>query len=101
LGYRDFLSQSASAITMRTDMPPFTDVRVRRAISHAIDRQALIEAVWVRGAPTPAVSRGLEEWTLPIDQLGAGQSTTSTIRRRPDACWRKPGIPRGLRRSSP
>ena len=53
-------------------MPPFNDVRVRRAISHAIDRQALIEAVWVRGAPTPAVSRGLEEWTLPIDQLGAG-----------------------------
>ena len=57
---------------MRTDMPPFNDVRVRRAISHAIDRQALIEAVWGRGAPTPAVSRGLVEWSLPIDQLGAG-----------------------------
>ena len=72
LMYQDFLSQSASAITMRTDQPPFNDVRVRRAISHAIDRQALIEAVWVRGAPTAAVSRGLVEWSLPIDQLGAG-----------------------------
>ena len=59
-------------IFMRTDQPPFNDVRVRRAISHAIDRQALIEAVLVRGEPTAAVSRGLPEWSLPIDQLGAG-----------------------------
>jgi peptide/nickel transport system substrate-binding protein len=72
LMYQDFQSQSASAITMRTDMPPFNDVRVRRAISHAIDRRALIEAVWGRGIPSPSVSPGLEEWTLPIDQLGAG-----------------------------
>src|SRR5919109_1500372 len=72
LRYQDFQSQSGHVITMRTDMPPFNDVRVRRAISHAIDRQALIEAVWVRGAPSPAVARGLVEWTLPIDQLGAG-----------------------------
>src|SRR5215468_1268561 len=72
LRYQDYLSQSGSVVTMRTDMPPFSDVRVRRAISHAIDREAIIEAVWGRGAPTPAVSRGLVEWTLPIDQLGAG-----------------------------
>jgi peptide/nickel transport system substrate-binding protein len=72
LKYQDFLSQSGGVINMRTDMAPFNDVRVRRAISHAIDRQALVEAVWGRGAPTAAVSRGLVEWTLPIDQLGAG-----------------------------
>src|SRR4029450_8833746 len=72
LRYQDYLSQSGSVVTMRTDMPPFTDARVRRAISHAIDRHAIIEAVWGRGAPTPAVSRGLVEWTLPVDQLGAG-----------------------------
>jgi ABC-type transport system substrate-binding protein len=72
LMYRDFQSQSASAVTMRTDMPPFNDARVRRAISHAIDRQALIEAVWGRGVPSPLISPGLVEWTLPIEQLGAG-----------------------------
>ena len=72
LTYQDFLSNVTNAIFMRTDMPPFNDVRVRRAISHAIDRQGLIDAVWVRGAPTPAVARGLVEWSLPIDQLGVG-----------------------------
>jgi peptide/nickel transport system substrate-binding protein len=53
-------------------MAPFNDVRVRRAISHAIDRQGLIEAVWGRGEPTAAVARGLVEWSLPIEQLGEG-----------------------------
>src|SRR6266446_4333899 len=52
LRYQDFLSQTAGVLNMRTDMPPFNDVRVRRAISHAIDRQALVEAVWARGAPS-------------------------------------------------
>jgi peptide/nickel transport system substrate-binding protein len=72
LVYQDFLSNVTGAIFMRTDMAPFTDVRVRRAISHAIDRQALVEAVWVKGAPTAAVARGLVEWSLPIEQLGEG-----------------------------
>src|SRR5204862_2817244 len=68
----DHWARSGSVVTMRTDRPPFTDVRVRHAISHAINRQAIIEAVWGRGAATPAVSRGLVEWSLPIDQLGPG-----------------------------
>jgi peptide/nickel transport system substrate-binding protein len=70
--YRDYLATTPGAIYMRVDMPPFNDVRVRRAISHAIDRQGLIEAVWGRGEPTAAVGRGLVEWALPVDQLGAG-----------------------------
>jgi peptide/nickel transport system substrate-binding protein len=70
--YRDFLFTNSYRIAMRTDQPPFNDVRVRRAISQAIDRQALIEAVWVRGEPTAAVPRSLPEWSLPVDQCGAG-----------------------------
>jgi peptide/nickel transport system substrate-binding protein len=72
LVYQDFVSNVNGAIYMRTDLPPFNDVRVRRAISHAIDRQGLIEAVALRGQPTAAIAPGLLEWSLPIDQLGPG-----------------------------
>jgi peptide/nickel transport system substrate-binding protein len=72
LVYQDFQSNVVGALRMRTDLPPFNDVRVRRAISHAIDRQGLIEAVSIRGQPSPAIPPGLAEWSLPIDQLGAG-----------------------------
>jgi peptide/nickel transport system substrate-binding protein len=72
LVYRHLLSHVTGAIFMRTDMSPFNDVRVRRAISHAMNRQELIEAVWGRGAPTPAVARGLVEWSVPMEQLGDG-----------------------------
>jgi ABC-type transport system substrate-binding protein len=72
LHFQDFLLNSTGALFMRTDQPPFNDARVRRAISHAIDRQGLIEAVWGRGEPTSAVGRGLAEWSLSIDKLGAG-----------------------------
>ena len=69
--YQDYLSTVTNAVLyLRTDLPPFTDVRVRRALSLAIDCQGLIEAVYMRGEPTPAIARGATEWSLPIDQLG-------------------------------
>jgi len=72
LSYRDFLGNMVFAISLRTDQPPFTDVRVRRAISRAIDRQAIIDGVWIKGEVSGALPRGLREWSLPVDQLGEG-----------------------------
>jgi peptide/nickel transport system substrate-binding protein len=72
LRYQDCQAPGGTMLALRTDQPPFNDVRVRRAISMAIDRQGLIEAVWGRGQPTPAIAPGLAAWSLPIDQLGAG-----------------------------
>jgi peptide/nickel transport system substrate-binding protein len=72
LVYREWLSNVTQGIYMRTDKPPFSDVRVRRAISHAVDRQAIIESVYVKGEPTPAIGRGLTDWSPRVDQLGLG-----------------------------
>jgi peptide/nickel transport system substrate-binding protein len=72
LMYQDILSIVPQVVFMRVDMAPFNDVRVRRAISHAIDRQASIDAIYGRGLPTGPLARGLVEWALPPDQLGEG-----------------------------
>jgi peptide/nickel transport system substrate-binding protein len=72
LVYKDVVSNVTSAIYVRTDQAPFNDVRVRRALSMAIDRQAVIDAVYLKGQPTPAIAPGLTAWSLPIDQLGEG-----------------------------
>jgi len=72
LVYKDVVSNVTSAIYMRTDQAPFNDVRVRRALSMAIDRQGFIDAVYLKGQPTPAIAPGLPAWSLPIDQLGEG-----------------------------
>src|SRR6266540_2421942 len=64
LQYQDFQSSGGELLAMRTDQPPFNAVRVRRAISMALDRQALVAALAVRGQPTPAIPPGLVEWSL-------------------------------------
>ncbi len=47
---------SPEVIYMRTDLPPFNDVRVRQAISMAINRQGIVEAIFEgQGKPTPVL----------------------------------------------
>jgi peptide/nickel transport system substrate-binding protein len=69
----EFPSNVGSKILMRTDKAPFSDVRVRRAISHAVNRQAIIEGVNEgAGVFNAAVPSALKDWALPVDQLGEG-----------------------------
>src|SRR5262249_35490543 len=69
----EFPSNVMAHISMRTDQKPFSDPRVRQAMSLAIDRQGIVDAVaegvGVFNAPVPAA---LKEWSLPIDQFGEG-----------------------------
>src|SRR5712692_7179010 len=95
--YQDFLSTVTHRIWMRTDKPPFNDVRVRRAISHAVDRQAVIEAVFLRGEPSPAISRGLPEWSRRVDQLGAGAKYYRHDPKEARRLLAEAGFPQGLK----
>jgi peptide/nickel transport system substrate-binding protein len=66
-------SNVMSHIYVRNDKPPFSDVRVRRAMSLAINRQAIIDATYEgNGAFNPPVPAALRDWSIPIDQLGEG-----------------------------
>jgi peptide/nickel transport system substrate-binding protein len=69
----EFPSNVMSHISMRTDQKPFSDVRVRQAISHAIDRTGIIDAVAEGvGVANPPVPAALREWSIPMDKLGEG-----------------------------
>jgi peptide/nickel transport system substrate-binding protein len=97
LRYLDWLSNVTTGIYMRTDTPPFNDVRVRRAISHAINRQEIIDAVFVRGEPTPAISRGVPEWSPRIDELGAGAKYYQYDPKEARRLLAEAGFPKGLK----
>src|SRR5262247_2652292 len=97
LHYQDMLANNVTTIWMRTDKSPFTDVRVRRAISQAVDRQGLIEAVWLRGEPSPAVPRGLAQWSLSIDQLGAGAKYYQYDPKEARRLLAEAGLPKGFK----
>ena len=69
----EFPSNVVSDFSMRTDRPPFNDVRVRQAVSLAMNRQEIIDATLEGvGAVTGPVPAALTDWALPVDQLGEG-----------------------------
>lgn len=65
------LFQTSENVIGRLDQKPWNDLRVRRAVSLAMDRGALMKAMYPEGAdlfsgPIPVTSR----YTIPLDKLG-------------------------------
>ena len=69
----EFPANVMSHISMRADQKPFSDARVRQAMSLAIDRKGLIDTIFEGvGVMNPPVPAALKEWTVSFDQLGEG-----------------------------
>jgi peptide/nickel transport system substrate-binding protein len=73
LRYVEFPANVMTHVGMRTDRPPFNDLRVRQAMSLAIDRKAILDATLEGvGVMNPPVPAALAAWAIPFDQLGEG-----------------------------
>jgi peptide/nickel transport system substrate-binding protein len=69
----EFVSNVETHVSMRTDLKPFNDVRVRQAISMAIDRQGIVDATYEGvGVLNPAIPAAFKEWSVPVGELGEG-----------------------------
>ena len=79
-------------LAYNTTKKPFDDVRVRKAINMAINKKAIIDAVYL-------VDRRRGEEPDPADDVVVQRQrsrTTRTIRRPPRSCWPRPAIPNGF-----
>ena len=68
--YLTVLGLSRDCLLMNCSKPPFNDVRVRQAVSYALDRNLMLQLGRSGlGAVTPAVNPAMEQFTLPVDEL--------------------------------
>lgn len=71
--YQPFLWNLYSCLGLRTDRAPFHDQRVRQAVSMALNRQEMLDTLYAgQGQIDTAIPAALQEWHLPVDQLGEG-----------------------------
>ena len=86
------------SLALRVDRPPLNDVRVRRALSLAVDRRAwaaeLLDGEAAPGqGPVPAAMR---EWIVPARELGEGVRYLAHDPEQARRLLAEAGFPRGL-----
>jgi peptide/nickel transport system substrate-binding protein len=70
----EFVLPNMNMTWMKLDQPPFTDVRVRRAMAFALNWRDVVAAnAWAsgHGVPNPAIPAAFREWSIPIADLPA------------------------------
>src|SRR5262249_56052546 len=87
-------------VYLRADQPPFNDVRVRRAISLAIDRKSWNDSLHfgegcIDAGPVPCA---LTEWKLPASKMDPAKAKYPVGDHPPEAKPPppRPGLPHGL-----
>ncbi|WP_314963598.1 ABC transporter substrate-binding protein [Bradyrhizobium cosmicum] len=93
------LSMSGTFLSMRVDQKPFDDIRVRRAMNMAVNKEEIIKAYYNRNAELFAYPQH-PEYTGYFQSLSEQRPTcwsySSTIRRRPKRFLTEAGYPNGF-----
>ncbi|MER2118915.1 MAG: ABC transporter substrate-binding protein [Solibacillus sp.] len=61
-----FATQEQLYMNMKRE--PFTDIRVRKAISMAVDRKSMVKAIYGGGETSGPVNPSLGDWALPLEE---------------------------------
>ncbi|QCR32678.1 ABC transporter substrate-binding protein [Lysinibacillus sp. SGAir0095] len=56
---------------MNMEREPFNDLKVRKAISMAVDRQSMVDAIYGGGEISSPVNPSLGDWALPLEERKA------------------------------
>lgn len=84
---------SYSLVGMNVTRKPFDDPRVREALNYAIDRNALVQAVYFgAGVPGGPLSPGLKSWASPVDAFPCYKANATKAR----DLLRQAGYPNGV-----
>ena len=97
LKWSRWLAMSGTFLAMRVDTKPFDDIRVRRALNYAVNKQEIVSSYYGGNAELFAYPQH-PDYTGYFEPLSAmpdsrSRNCSSTTRKRRRSCWPKPAIP--------